>query len=190
MKLILISAEEGIEHELETVNSLFKEGLEYFHLRKPKMTALELKSYLDGIDEQFHSKIVLHQHYELIKDYQLLGLHYKSGQWSLFDKNADFQQSASFHSEGELINNSYDFAYRFLSPVFDSISKQNYKSAFRQEELIRLKQKFPKLVPLGGIHKGVVTALKKLEFNFVGVCGTIWNTKNLKNRLRQFKELH
>lgn len=71
-----------------------------------------------------------------------------------------------------------------LGPIFDSISKQGYKSKFSKEELkagIYEWRRFTgegnraKLYALGGINAGNISELKELGFDGAAVLGGVWN---------------
>lgn len=63
--------------------------------------------------------------------------------------------STSFHGLAQLQQEYGDLDYAFLSPIFNSISKEGYQQAFDLETLSEhvKASKYP-LVALGGIHTG------------------------------------
>ena len=100
MNLIVISDPSTIPNEHEIINSLFEEGLEIFHIHKPSFSKEETDNFIQQIPSNYHNKIFLH---------------------------ADFPK---FHSLQELEECKEEYEYVFLSPIFDSISKVEYKSKF------------------------------------------------------------
>jgi len=65
-----------------------------------------------------------------------------------------------------------------IGPVFDSISKQGYKSKFSKEELkagISQWHGRAKLYALGGINAKNICELKELGFDGAAVLGGVWN---------------
>ena len=75
MKLIVISDPEYLRNEAEAIDALFEAGLEYFHLRKPGSSEEDLSELIDAVDPQWHSKIILHDHYGLQERFSLKGIH-------------------------------------------------------------------------------------------------------------------
>ena len=53
------------------VHELFKRGLQTFHLRKAGCTKTEYSRYLERIEPAFLSRIVVHQHHELVDEFGL-----------------------------------------------------------------------------------------------------------------------
>ncbi len=184
MKLIVISNPVNLNNERALLCSLFENGLEYFHLRKPDFTSDEMEEYIQQIPAEYLSKIVIHSHHYLADKYNLKG------------KHKTFEQavktgflSASFHSTDELMECNYNYEYVFLSPIFDSISKENYKSTFNKNELksfLGSYNKTPEIIALGGINDETIHQVTDMGFDGVAVLGAIWNDKD---PLQKFKEL-
>src|SRR5664280_750349 len=74
--MILITEPNFIPDEEKFINAFFNEGLEILHLRKPEATPLQMHELISKIDEKFHSRIMIHSHYELLDTFQLKGLHF------------------------------------------------------------------------------------------------------------------
>ena len=75
MKLVVLSASEPQDHEIEMLCKMFENGLEYFHLRKPKYSTYKLSDYIQSIPEQFRNRIIIHSHHELAVKYNLHGVY-------------------------------------------------------------------------------------------------------------------
>ena len=75
--IVLISPETDIPNEIEILTKLFQEGLGYYHLRKPQKDNVAYRTYLNSIESCYHNRIVLHQHHELINEYNLKGIHFQ-----------------------------------------------------------------------------------------------------------------
>jgi thiamine-phosphate pyrophosphorylase len=167
MKLIIISSPAPVPNEHEIINFLFKEGLEIFHIHKPSFSKEEIKDFTKQIPSKYHSKIFLH---------------------------SDFPK---FHSLEELENYhpSKPAQEAFLSPVFDSISKQGYKSKF-SDRLYTLLQFHPSLISairgkniiaLGGIDEDKIELVRKTGFAGAAVLGAIWNSKDPLEKFLRIK---
>ena len=163
MKIIIISPEELIKHETETVNDLFRSGLQRFHLRKPEFDTSDYRRYIKAIEPEFHSRIVLNGSFELYNDFELGGIHLNSNarrDEALRKKLAHLPAnifSTSYHTWQKILENDFRFGYVFISPVFDSISKKEYKSNIdpygagkTKQKLAEQKRYCPGIVALGG----------------------------------------
>ena len=173
-KIIIISNPKPIIDEPIIITNLFNNGLDLFHLRKPFNSITETEKLLENIPKQYHNRIVIHQHYQLTEHYNLKGIHIKNN-----DKNSTTDHniiSTSFHSINELSNKN-NYQYVFLSPIFNSISKDGYNSKFTLEELkIAQKQGIidSKIIALGGINVNNVKTIIGLGFGGIAVLGYIW----------------
>lgn len=160
-KIIAITSPSSYPNEAEIINSLLKrDDITFLHIRKPDYQQFEIEMLLKQIDSNFHSKLKLHDHFQLLEKYSLAGVH-------LNNRNREAPLGAksiskSFHLLSELKDLEI-FDYFFISPVFDSISKNGYKAAFDLKELeIAIKNK--KAVALGGVTPEKIPVLKKMGF--------------------------
>lgn len=179
MKLIVISYPENIPGEHDLLTSLFTEGLELFHLRKPNFTKNQLKEYIKLIPAKFHKNIIIHSHHELINDYKLKGLHFNQKNKHINDRYDQWNivKSLSTHSLEEVMEVDPTFDYIFLSPIYNSISKSGYNSKFT---ISQLKGFFSSntlrgdVIALGGISIKKITELMQTGFNGFALLGDIW----------------
>ncbi|MDD6210665.1 MAG: thiamine phosphate synthase [Bacteroidales bacterium] len=183
MKLIAITNERLFDHEKEGIKVLFETGLERLHLRKPFVSADALKQCISSIPEQYHRRIVLHDHFELAKHFKIGGIHLNSRSTSV-PENWKGVCSRSCHSLKE-IEQYNGFSYYFLSPIFDSISKNGYKSAFGSKELKTACKEgiiSSKVYALGGVTAENLSIVRDFGFGGVAVIGALWgNFENDKN---------
>jgi len=178
MKTIIISIPLDFENEISTLIRLIEAGAEYFHLRKPNSSVDDIRRYIDLIPKEYHSKIILHQHYDLIDIYEIKGIHFSSRTTDQIDKysDRDIHKSCSTHNFEEIENLRNEFDYIFLSPIFDSISKQGYSSKFSEFELGEyLKTSDKDIVALGGIDSQTASKCAEIGFSGVASLGYIWN---------------
>lgn len=181
--LILISPEKDLKNEISILNQLFKAGLECFHLRKPTYGKEDVVAYLQQIDAKFHNRIVLHSFHELVNTFNVRGIHFSESlrvqyidhpsqyfmELNMFGKSI----SSSFHEIEDIENCYFEFDYHFLSPVFNSISKENYHGRnFNVTEVDK------DIIALGGITTENINQLKDLGYIGAAVLGSIWNAKN------------
>lgn len=65
MKLFVITTPFFFEGESRIIIHLFREGMQRLHLRKPQSDIDKFRLLLDAIPVEYHSRIVLHEHFEL-----------------------------------------------------------------------------------------------------------------------------
>ena len=75
MKLILITTPTYFVEEDKILTTLFDEGLDILHLRKPDTAPVYAERLLTLIPEKYHKRIVVHGHFYLKKEYNLKGIH-------------------------------------------------------------------------------------------------------------------
>jgi hypothetical protein len=166
MKLIVISSPTPVPNEHQTINSLFEDGLEIFHIHKPGFSLEEINNFIQQIPSKYHNQIALHSGFPKFHSIQELQ---DSGSW----------RGAS---------------YAFLSPIFDSISKRGYKSKFSQEltrnELVKISEISGKqVIALGGIDEDKIEICRTLGFSGVAILGAIWNSENPVEKFKRIKYL-
>lgn len=180
--IVLIAPEKDIPNEIEILTQLFQEGLEYYHFRKPDKNYQEHCDYLNQIDPKYHNRIVVHYFHELINEYNLKGIHFQEQKRrDCLDTPSDYfvklnnmygkTISSSFHEPKELEQNTFEFDYHLLSPVFSSISKQGYNG--RGFDVNHINKT---IVGMGGVTTNNLAEFDKLGFKGVGVLGGIWNS--------------
>ncbi len=186
---ILITEENSRKDEVDLITLFFEMGLKILHLRKPTFSKNETKRFLEKIPDRYHSKIVTHQHHELISSFNLKGIHYKSTQSPIFLKK-NITHSLSTHNYKE-VDNSNDFLeYVFLSPIFNSISKKNYPSTFETKELKSfLTNSQKKVIALGGLQKSKLHTIQELGFNGGAFLGEVWKNDSSKKIIKQFEDI-
>ena len=158
---------------------------------------MELENYILQIPEKYRNRIIIHSHFELIKKYNLKGLHFNKRTIHLYDKFVSIEKnmllkssdpskrvgtlkelhtSYSAHSLIELKEKSEKFDYVFISPIFDSISKPDYKSNFNLQTINKYitKNNIKNAVALGGINFNNIQKLKEINFFGAAMLGAIW----------------
>lgn len=85
-------------------------------------------------------------------------------------------QSTSLHKLADLQTDWGHLHYAFLSPIFDSISKQGYQAAsFDRDQLKALLAGCPMdIIALGGMTPDRVAEARELGFKGVAVIGSVW----------------
>ena len=189
--LIVLTSDQAVEQEIALIHQLFKEGLEILHIRKPDYSKTEVRQFIQKIDPEYHSKLVVHNYHELCFEFQLRGIHLKEqhrldlGEGMVEYLNTfsskGYISSTSFHDLETVNTYASSFDYCFLSPVFSSISKQGYKG--KQFDVTHI---FKKIIALGGIQMQTIKTAIDLGYRGIGVLGAIWQSKT---PIQRFKEI-
>ena len=123
MKLIVITTPQFFEGEAAAVTSLFQNGLEILHLRKPGASAEEMEYFLRQLPMEYMPRIVTHEQFQLASVFGLKGIHL-NGRNPQIPFGYKGHISCSCHSLEEVLKHKSDCSYVFLSPIYDSISKE------------------------------------------------------------------
>jgi len=184
--MIIISSPISEPNEINLINSLFQEGMELFHVRKPDFTAEEIQSFVTAIGLEYRKQLVLQSHHHLAKALGIHRIHFMESS-RITQKESELKRykesglilSTSVHSIDDFNDLQNDFDYAFLSPVYESISKQNYKPKTDLFEQINKRTNHTtKLIALGGISDENIKFTLTNGFHDVALLGTIWNQNN------------
>ncbi len=190
MKLILLTPPDFFVEEDEIITALFEEGLDLLHLRKPDTEPVYSERLLTLVPEDYHNQIVVHDHFYLKEEFNLMGIHLNSRNPEA-PANYKGHISKSFHDIDELKREKSKFNYAFLSPIFDSISKSCYTAKFDMETLEQASSQGvidKRVMALGGITSDNMEQVRNLGFGGVVILGDLWNRFKIHSTL-DYKEL-
>lgn len=176
-----------VRKEADAIVSYLESGaINFFHIRKPKSSEKYVRTLIDAIDTRFHNQLILHSHYSLLNDKSFGGIHEKPEALTHFDtmRFAVFKTKSCHSLEDLILSNSEEYKYRFLSPIFDSISKSGYKSAFsiddkKMQETIMGKS----VVALGGVQPHHFSKLFDAKFAGAALLGYLWSPKTTPEKI-------
>ena len=166
MKLIVITTPQFFEGEAAAVTSLFQNGLEILHLRKPGASAEEMEYFLRQLPMEYMPRIVTHEQFQLASVFGLKGIHL-NGRNPQIPFGYKGHISCSCHSLEEVLKHKSDCSYVFLSPIYDSISKEGYSSAYSCDTLKKAQQAGiidSNVMALGGISLGASSGNSRFRF--------------------------
>ncbi len=192
--MILISHPTPLKGEADLLNNMFEAGLPVLHLRKPNSESADFERMLEGIQSDYYLQIALHQHHHLIEKYGLKRIHFtEKSRNETTQKVLDdcfkkgYKISTSVHSIQAYNALQVDFQYTFLSPVFDSISKENYPAT--SFDMSKKDKTSPiKLIGLGGVNFDNYQQIFAKGYDDYAVLGSVWNSKNPLDALKRFLE--
>lgn len=173
--------------ELPWLAQLFTAGLQRLHVRKPGWSRAELAAYVQAIAPQYRSRLVLHSHYDLAQEYGLGGIHLTEaarrapGLARLLRRMGGLSVSASLHTLADVQQHRRRYHYVLLSPIFNSISKEDYLSSFDLAQVQTMLHKLaarpgyrPQVLALGGVEAANVASVRQMGFAGAAVLGSIW----------------
>lgn len=201
---IVITSPHFIPDEAGLIAQLFDCGLDTLHLRKPGATIEACARLLDALPYDCLHRIVTHEHFPLCRDYGLQGIHINRRNPSVpsfinIGRKKDcigprtdnsvyragyrpsatgFTVSASCHSIAEVTARKPDTDYVFMSPIFDSISKHGYASAYSAAELTDAAAAGiidHRVIALGGVSLDNIQQLKDWHFGGAAFLGDVWS---------------
>lgn len=177
--LIGISRPDFFAGEADAINALFDAGLPLLHLRKPGGSEADVAKIVERVRPEFRARLTLHYLPNLAASLGLGGYHLSNGHppapagWG-------GRLSASCHSLEEVRRaKGRGLDYVFLSPIFDSVSKSGYKSAFSAETLARAAAEGvvdSRVVALGGIRPSNLRRVEAMGFGGAAVLGSLWSS--------------
>lgn len=176
LNIVYFTRPEFFGYEAEQIAAHFENGLQILHLRKPDASAAEYENLLRQIPEVFHERITLHDHFELADRFAVGGVHLNRRN-AIYNGARRLRLSKSCHSIDELRDIS-KFDYVTLSPIFNSISKAGYNSAFSHEELLQYSKAGlinEKVYALGGVNFENMRKLEQYAFGGCAMLGAVWS---------------
>lgn len=181
MRYIVITSPRFLPDESSHICRLFDCGLDILHLRKPDSSIADCARLLDALPDDCLRRIVVHDHFRLCRDYGLAGVHLNRRHPDVpaFVSSASgrYTVSASCHSISEAAARKTTADYVFLSPIFDSISKQGYHSAYSSDTLREAALSGiidDRVVALGGVTVEAIPRLREWHFGGAAFLGDVW----------------
>lgn len=191
MRLVAITPEEAFSGEAQAIEKVLEAGFYSVHLRMPHATVEQARAVMEDISPKWHSRIMLASHYELNGEFNFGGAHLKQGM-SIKPEWESLPKSRSYHY-GDSLDDITRYDYAFISPVFDSISKQGYQSAFSAQMLSEMLKSnadaHQRLVALGGISAKQLPQVAAMGFTGAAMLGYLWSEPDtLGQRLNEIND--
>lgn len=176
MKLIAITLPKMFRKEPEVIVQLLDSGYDAIHIRKPHSSKEDVAALLSALPESYLNKIVLHDHFELTQLFPIGGVHLNRRQQQ---PPAGFKGSISrsCHTLNEVAEHKNQYKYMFLSPIYDSLSKPGYRSAFTRHQLEQARDAGiidHTVYALGGVARTRLNELQELGFGGAAMMGAAW----------------
>lgn len=186
--IIVITQPYFFQGEAERIIQLLSGGAaDIVHIRKPLLDKLDRLAALDILDKlerliralpaSLYNRLVLHDGHQLAVKYGLRGVHLNS-------RNPQPPEgfkgavSISCHSLAELAEaRKQPYAYMSLSPIFDSISKPGYHSAFTVQQIAEARRQGlidQRVMALGGVTFDKINDVLEMGFGGAMILGDAW----------------
>lgn len=170
--LVIISEPGFFSGEAEALRRLL-DGLECrVHLRKPGSTEEDMRRLVESLPEELRPRLTLQEHLQLAPEYGVGGVH-PTSRFPEIPPCWRGLVSRSCHSLDEVAA-CQDADYLFLSPIFDSISKSGYRSAFTDAQLRSASEIDGHVYALGGVRPENFPLLKEYGFGGAALLGHVW----------------
>lgn len=189
MKLILLTSADFFVEEDKILATLFDEGLDVLHLRKPDSEPVYCERLLTLIPAEFRNRIVVHDHFYLRDEFNLRGIHL-SRRHPLAPQGYSGPVTRTCYSPEEAQQYKKSCDYVFLRDIFDSISQPDLAS-FSPEELAQAQQQGiidASVMAEGGVSISNIEQVRSMGFGGAVVCGDLWKRFNIHSGM-DFKDL-
>lgn len=190
MKLLLLSSPDFFVEEDKILTTLFEEGLDVLHLRKPNSEPVYCERLLTLLPQEHHKRIITNDHFYLKEEFDLKGIHL-SRRNPTMPLGYNGIVTRTCYSIEELAAVKKECKYVILRDIFDSKSNLNNKSKYTYEQLREASRKGlidKHVMAQTGITLENIKEIKNLGFGGAVVCSDIWNMFNIHNGM-DFKDV-
>ena len=177
MKLILLTTPNFFIEEDKILTTLFEEGLDQLHLRKPGSEPVYCERLLSLIPSEYHSKIITHDHFYLKDEFDLMGIHLSNDTVSLPKGYSGIVTRTAYTLE-QIKEYKPGSQYVCMDCVFPSVSEPDQKQLYSHGQLrdaVRQGIIDRKVMALGGVKLENMHEIKELGFGGAVVRGDLWN---------------
>jgi len=197
MKISVYTLPYPISNECDKINSLFNEGLEELHLRKPTSTKAELRKMIKQINPKFYNRITIHQHYKLAEEFGLKGIHVKQTYFKGFFgkllylinyKNKNYDISTTVDPVHPISKDFSIYNEIHVGPIYQKISETNINARLSNFELKREISVLNKPCSIfGGVDTDNFNVVKRLAPKGIILQSSIWKSSGIVNAFKTFQ---
>ncbi|MBQ8051003.1 MAG: thiamine phosphate synthase [Bacteroidaceae bacterium] len=190
MKLILLTSPDFFIEEDKILTTLFEEGLDILHLRKPQSEPVFCERLLTLLPEEYHHRIVVHDHFYLKEEFNLMGIHLSHHNPT---PPPDYHDTLTrtCYTLDEVAQLKRQSKYVILKNVFDSISEPSYVARFTEQDLRQTTRQGiidKHVMAQGGIALENISQVRQYGFGGVVIRGDLWRRFNI-HRGYDYKDL-
>lgn len=190
MKLLLLSSPNFFVEEDKILATLFEEGLDILHLRKPASEPVYCERLLTLLPEKYHQRTITNDHFYLKEEFDLMGIHL-SNRNPEAPKNYKGITTCTCYSLEELAEAKKNNQYVILKNIYTSPSDSNNESKYTYEQLREASRKGlidKRVMAQTGITLENILEIRELGFGGAVVCSDIWNRFNIHSGM-DFKDV-
>lgn len=191
MRIVVITAEPFAAGEAEVIRRLLDAGIDRIHVRKPGAGEEPLRRLIESLPVGCYPRLSLHDRLPLAAEYGLGGVHLNARNPAPPEGFRGLV-SRSCHTLGEVAEHAADTDYRFLSPIFDSISKSGYRAAFSEADLHDAAAQGiidTRAYALGGVRPDLLPRVRACGFGGAALLGCIWRDTSPAGLRRTLAEI-
>lgn len=200
MIVMLYTPEDYVENEVENIQYMLDNGADYLFIRKPHMDDFSLVDYMEKFESKYYARMISTS-LILCKEFDMAGYHFTRDIWL---KNINYNtkildwlrlnnkiSSKSAHNMDEIKTLNKIFKLLIISPIYKSITKDNYFYPWNYRELgIEVANSSAQCYAVGGIDASNIDTLSTMNFTGVGLLGGIWqNQQEPKIAFEQIKRI-
>ncbi len=190
MELVVISEAKKNEIEHEFVTKMFEAGLQTYHLRKPRFSTNQLKSFIEKIPTHFHNRIIIHSHHDLLFKYGLKGIHFtethlerKFQKWWTLRRIRSRKKNVIITRSYKKISEVYNeeeiaYSYYLIGTIFNTLNNEFYSGYYEQGIVAAINTSGKKFVARGGINEKTIVKAYKLGFYGAALSSILWKAEN------------
>lgn len=179
MKLIVLSTPGFFVEEDQILTALFEEGMDLLHIRKPSSEPVLSERLLSLIPNEFHNKIVVHNHFYLKEEFDLRGIHLSQQEPSApVDYTGKISRTCYSIDQLSEERKQGKYEYIFLDSIYGGNSQNHRPSSFTSDQLHEAARKGlidRKVMASGGISLDNIPEIADMGFGGVVVCADLWN---------------
>ena len=190
MKLLLLSSPNFFVEEDKILTTLFEEGLDILHLRKPDSEPVYCERLLTLLPDKYHQRVITNDHFYLKDEFDLMGIHLTERNSTPPPGYKGLITHTCYNLEDlpELKKKSH---YVILRGVFDSFNDSNALSQYTHEQLREASRKGlidKHVMAQTGVSLEKIQEVRELGFGGAVVCSDIWNRFNIHSGM-DFKDV-
>lgn len=182
MKLVIMTKPTFFVEEDKIITTLFEEGMENLHIRKPNSTPMYSERLLSLLPEEYYRKITVHDHYYLKTEYGLKAIHLDNPEKQQLPEGYKGKYSCTCNNITILKEIKKKSEYVFLKGTFNSESDNAL--TVEQLETVAAQGLIDRhIYAMGGINLENIRHAKELGFGGVVVCEDLWNQFDMHNEM-------
>ena len=195
-QLFVITQPEILKGEEKYITQLFELAANGIYIRKENYSEAYIFNILKKVDSKFHHKLIIPFSFYDENNFKECNsiIHFKEKERTIENLSkvpTEAVLSTSIHDLNEWKKLADKFKIIFYSPVFESISKPNYKPKISLKNLsVQIENRgsrIENLIALGGINEQNILQVKDAGFDGAALLGSIWKSDEPIDAFKKIK---